>query len=405
MLLALVVALAFYYRHFGRAHGLLWVLPPALFLLSHRSLHNYFIFWIPVAALWLDLESGASSESPSQPVTSNPQPRRTPTGIAIVAGTLLLASGVFGVYLASDRFVEVGSISADVEAGVVMALDVQLTNTSSEPLDPVFELYWGRYPLPWQALDRAVIEPKKSATVRIVPTGAEVLPPLIVNDEGDLVPTPFRVRVNNAGESSYASSELVLLQPVQDSVVNPEFLYWGSSGGSGISPFGWTGSEIEPAGNLVQTRTLGSGRGASMSIAQIDQDSAGWGEAALVQDVVALGACYRLHAAYDYDYSANFEGRPLGAAGLQILQGDAAAWFVLSDVDEIKVTTLPEQTRVVEVPAAKGGLQEVTIALADIGDGSEFEAGEPATIKLFSALHETQVGPLEFRVASITDCG
>ena len=402
MIVGFALSILIYYRRFDRLRNLLWVLPAALLFLSHRSLHNYFIYWIPVAALWLDLETRPRHHPTIGDVAG--QPNRLRRAVVLIGAVLLGASFAFGLYFASAASIAVGSVRAEMNAGVVTALDVELTNKGDEPLQPVVEIYWGRYPVPWEAITPTVIEPNESAVVRVVPTGRGVIPPLRMNDDGVLQPRPFRVRVNDDGESGYASSSLVRLGSVQESVVNPEFLHWGATGGMDPAPYWWTSAEIAQSGTLVQTRTLGSGRGVSMTVAQVDQSRAGWGEAALIQEVAGIDSCYRLQVAYDYAYSANAEGRPLAAAGLQILQGNSAVWFVLSDVQEIRVTRLPEQTRIVEVPMAPGQLQDIMFEMTAAGEGSGIQVGQRGTIKLFSALNESEPGPLELRVASITDC-
>jgi hypothetical protein len=58
VLLALIVVLlaGAYYMRFARLQHLLWLLPPIALFFSYRSLHSYFVFWLPVAAMWIDLE-------------------------------------------------------------------------------------------------------------------------------------------------------------------------------------------------------------------------------------------------------------------------------------------------------------------------------------------------------------
>lgn len=40
--------------YFDRAQDLLWLMPLILVFLSHRALHSYFVFWLPIVVLWLD---------------------------------------------------------------------------------------------------------------------------------------------------------------------------------------------------------------------------------------------------------------------------------------------------------------------------------------------------------------
>lgn len=52
---AMVGLLAVYVRFFGRISEALWVLSAVAMYFSYRSLHSYFVFWLPIAALWIDL--------------------------------------------------------------------------------------------------------------------------------------------------------------------------------------------------------------------------------------------------------------------------------------------------------------------------------------------------------------
>jgi uncharacterized membrane protein len=66
VMVGLLGAMVVYARYFHRLQDLLWVIPPAIMFLSYRSLHSYFVFWLPIALLWLDLRAGARAESPAQ---------------------------------------------------------------------------------------------------------------------------------------------------------------------------------------------------------------------------------------------------------------------------------------------------------------------------------------------------
>ena len=50
-----LAAIASYFAFFSKLRNLLWVLPPFVLFFSYRSFHSYFIYWIPLAVLWLDL--------------------------------------------------------------------------------------------------------------------------------------------------------------------------------------------------------------------------------------------------------------------------------------------------------------------------------------------------------------
>lgn len=57
VLIAVAMAglLVVYARFFGRMREALWVLSAVAMYFSYRSLHSYFVFWLPIAALWIDL--------------------------------------------------------------------------------------------------------------------------------------------------------------------------------------------------------------------------------------------------------------------------------------------------------------------------------------------------------------
>jgi uncharacterized membrane protein len=50
-----------YFVRFERLKNLLWILPPFALFFAYRSLHSYFVYWIPIVLLWLDLTNQSSS--------------------------------------------------------------------------------------------------------------------------------------------------------------------------------------------------------------------------------------------------------------------------------------------------------------------------------------------------------
>jgi hypothetical protein len=404
MAVVFAIALYLYYRRFDQMRNLLWVLPAVVLFFSHRSLHNYFIFWIPVAALWLDLEMLPTRNTPN---IESPRTKPVSPWIAASAiGAVVFASGAVGWFLASGDTIQVDSVLPMTEEGVITALDVEITNTGDQPLEPVFGIYWGRYAVPWETAEPTSIEPGKSSVVRIVPAGGGVLPPLAATGDDALRVSPFRVRVSDAGHGEYASSTLIEPEPFTVAVVNPHFGFWGTP--IGIlheSPYGWTGTRLTPSGSSVEMEVLDGGGGLMLGVRRERDLPGGWAEVAAVQDVAAVAGCYNVDLSYVGSYISNAEGRPRAVSGLQVLQGDAAVWFVLSDIDRMRTTDLAEGTRVVEMPATPGSRQQESFDLTQIAGGTQIEVGEPATLKLFSGLDENQVGPIELRVHSIETCG
>jgi uncharacterized membrane protein len=54
MVISTSILIWVYARYFDRLRDTLWLMPLVLIFLSHRALHSYFVFWIPVVLLWLD---------------------------------------------------------------------------------------------------------------------------------------------------------------------------------------------------------------------------------------------------------------------------------------------------------------------------------------------------------------
>lgn len=62
VLLIVVVALGvLYVTRFDRLRNLLWLLPAFALFFAYRSLHSYFVYWIPIVILWLDLTDETDS--------------------------------------------------------------------------------------------------------------------------------------------------------------------------------------------------------------------------------------------------------------------------------------------------------------------------------------------------------
>jgi hypothetical protein len=54
MVISTSILIWVYARYFDRLRDTLWLMPLVLIFLSHRELHSYFVFWIPVVLLWID---------------------------------------------------------------------------------------------------------------------------------------------------------------------------------------------------------------------------------------------------------------------------------------------------------------------------------------------------------------
>jgi hypothetical protein len=86
---------------------------------------------------------------------------------------------------------------------------------------------------------------------------------------------------------------------------------------------------------------------------------------------------------------------------LQIAQDGKVFWIVASAIDDERVTVLSDGTRVVEFPAEENIWSDVVLDLRPHFDALGIQPENRATIKLFNALHQSQAGPQELRVAAI----
>jgi uncharacterized membrane protein len=74
MVFVLIFLCLAYFAYFDRIKNLLWLLPSFVLFFAYRSLHTYFVFWLPIAAMWIDLEFGSSEPERS------PYPAKKPEG-------------------------------------------------------------------------------------------------------------------------------------------------------------------------------------------------------------------------------------------------------------------------------------------------------------------------------------
>jgi hypothetical protein len=403
---AFVLAVLIYYRWFDRTQDLLWVLPPAILLLSNRSFHNYFVYWIPPAVLWLCMRYG-QTDLHITPRSTDPPSERGRGSVRGVVGmlallavpTALIATTVGGATLG------VGSVRPNVTSGVLTFLDVELTNLSDQPIIPVFDLFWGGWPVPWTADGKPIVLPGETRVVRVKPESPEVIPPLQVTPDGELKFVEFRVRVNASGNSVFQSSDLISVPSFESGIVNPEFEFWGRlNHASAPAPFGWNAVSRQATDSSLRMQPVGSGQGVVLRVSNAGPALEGWAESALTQDVAKLGSCYQVNLRHSSMSVTNSMRDSVGSVGVQLIQTDASLWFVPSLVETPRVTDLPGKTRVVEIPSTLDDWNDLTFDVARYGEAAGIRVGDRATVKLFNALHESQPGPQEIQIRQMAEC-
>jgi hypothetical protein len=399
----LVGLVILYVKYHGRLRDALWVLPPVALFFSYRSLHNYFIFWIPIALLWLDQEqelAGRRADVTPPEAVRGAGWRLPPWLFVLLPLTVVLTIRSLG-----DPPLVVEAVVPTVENGIVTALDVRVANRTEEALEPVFEIYWGRYSAVWVSSTSETVDASSSHRFHVVPGSSASIPPLVEMSDGRFAPSPFRVRVNPVGYSRYGASQIVQVEAIRIDFVNPGFRFWSEGLGGVRSPFGWTETTRQASGASLGISPLGSDGGAVLSVT-VEQAGAGdWAEVGLVQETDALAACLDVDLTFTGEYSATADGAPLAAVGLQVSQNQRSIWFVPSSVQHEVVVDLQDGTRIVEVPAHEGEWQVIQLDVARHAIETGVRIGDSATLKLFNAVQDTQNTHQEVRVRNIeADC-
>jgi hypothetical protein len=378
------------YAHwFDRLQNLLWVLPAAFLLLSHRSFHSYFIYWVPLALLWLDLRINGATQRSSTPVagTSDASPM-TSRSVMVMALLLVAAVGTAWVLPGSSTPLNVGSVDVNIENGMVKSLAVEVTNFTDHVIEPVFEVYWRGQSVPWEASTDDVIPAGGTGQVTIVPQGPEGIPPTVQEGAGSRHTADFRVRVNESGSSVYVASD-VITTPLSDRLVNPHFESWTRLDTVFSAPYGWHPAQHGGSDGQRSAAPLLDGVGASLHVTTFGAGPSDWVETSLLQDVPAFEGCFRWDFTHNVGYETDRNGSPLAVSGVQFVQGESSVWFVPSDVHAERATTLSDGTSIVEMPAEPGEPTSVTLDVVTHAAAAGLDPGARGTIKVFNAVHQT----------------
>lgn len=387
LLLISLLTLWAYAKWFNRLQDLLWVLPPALLLLSARSFHSYFIYWAPLALFWLDLRlNQRGSVNPA--ITSEASGSHTSRGFTLAVLAVAGGLGVGAFLPLTTPSIDVGEVTPVIEDGVIRFLRVDVTNQTDETIEPVFEVYWRGQPVVWMPTEVSLLAPRSSSTVEISPTSPGGIPPVWMTPGGVVEVAAFRVRVNDSGSSVYTSSDVIHIE-LTDSVVNPTLGYWDREGTVFAAPYGWT-SAVH--GGATEQRWISPADGKAGVLLGVSSNGVGpveWVETALIQDVASFAPCYVWDFEHDLGLRIDNAGSPLAVSGLQIVQGDAALWFVPTDGAIGQTRTLTDGTRLVEVVATPNQRESVVLDVASQARAAGIDVERGGIVKLFDAVHET----------------
>jgi len=224
----------------------------------------------------------------------------------------------------------------------------------------------------------------------LTPETPRAIPPIERTGNGKVQPRPFRLRVNESGQSEFIVSDVVVVPPQIGSLVNTEFQTWERSTPTAFTPRGWLLANRDAEGATVEVRPHQGGRGLTTRVQHVGQTDRGWVEAALYQSVASLASCYELRFSASHGYRRDEDRALLSAAGVQVIQGTRSVWWVASSSAEERASDLGG-TVIVEVPTEP--TMSTTAILRIAGeDYLDLRVGTEAVIKVFNVMHESQGG-------------
>ncbi|GBD12137.1 hypothetical protein HRbin24_00137 [bacterium HR24] len=369
---AAALAVAAYHLFFARLRSALWALPAIPLWFSYRSLHNYFVYWLPLAMLSLALECPAGGEpqgEPGRPASSaasgwlgqawlqGPAPA---AGLVAALGLTLLAATGLGLVRTQSRL-ELTVISVDDPwaVGAPTSFTVQVHNRSAAVVQPRFSLMGSPLPLPLEAYGPEVIAPFSSARYKLAVISPFDLPTILFlrlpGETGSLQVKEFALRVNDARASTFAVvrvSNFLLRDP---GILNPNFFFWSPRTGTrpSLAPFRWDPS-VRVGGNDEARAYEGEASGRHALALEVYQDgqvgdspvqrSDEWAEAGLAQ-WIPFPCELALTVLPEENFRFVGEGWPTLAFGVQLWDGQHSLWVVFRD-DLSTFYLLPTQTAV-----------------------------------------------------------
>lgn len=401
---ALVVAYGRFFDRLQYAAPMLAALP---LWFSPRSLHSYFLFWIPVSMAsmlgwWMRAQTPETGSVNREAVPSGPSARgpfrrwsslfRLPTASGRLAVALLALAIVAGGTLGRARTdsgisVAVLGLRDHLSVGAVTAIDLEVGNDSARPLRPRFSVQWHGHPFTWEIAEGpetlapgergryTIVTPDPSAAPRGPLPGPEQPGALVLSG-------PFRVRVNDAASSVYEIPEPVEARLSRPGILNPSFALWTAKDPTYqvSGPSHWklvlSGS---PGESAVKQATLGGERAAELQVTQDGQQD--WVEAGLRQQITfpACGFSVRVFRRTAFAKTKNGDlGRVFGLA----VEDEQHLPLYIAFADETKHVPekLSDGARLVLLKTERGEWSDVPIDLASLYD--ELGWKRPLTVNL-----------------------
>ncbi|MEM6533571.1 MAG: hypothetical protein AAF654_13180 [Myxococcota bacterium] len=248
MVSVFLLSLALYTTLLPRVRWLGWVAPAVTLWFAWRSLHNYFVFWLPIA-FWavllrerLPFANEARAWSLRGPLVA----------WAVVAGVLVAAVPEEHVTW-EPRWVD----ASDPEAvGRLTEIRIELTNRGDRTLDPVFSVVHSRFQtvMHWERSPDTPLDPGQSRIYRLRAPELPLAPPdgadvhLWVRDRGASPAASLIERDVRAASPPIVNGELRFPQLTHRGVSVP----WGWWLGWSPLTWPWTAS-LSPAATVETT--------------------------------------------------------------------------------------------------------------------------------------------------------
>jgi hypothetical protein len=257
-----VASLYLYATRFAQSRFYVWIFPVVILLFYYRSFPNYIFYWAfplgleffryrPALHFWHFSPFRGTHWRPT--IAVGLRSVRGGLRVPLLAGLLLTTVfvGAYGTYVSSSpsaKFdVRINSISDPDGVGAGTVLNITLTNSTPEPIAPLFFVKWYILPYLWTSNSASNLAPSSTTSYLVSASDALAAVPRTMN---------FRVYVYDANTGNLAGESLPYTANIpRPSLANPDFRWWTLDFGAGTKvPFSWklTKTNVDALTSVVQ---------------------------------------------------------------------------------------------------------------------------------------------------------
>jgi len=209
------IVVGVYWAFFPRLRDALWVLPAMVMWVSYRSFHNYVLYWIPPAFLWLMLQMQTLPDrTPAAGAQATLTAGRWGRGFGWIGVSLVVLFVTFTAAIATVKSssgpigLRVLAVSARVDPRIIDAITVEVTNRTAVSIEPTFTVIRAGQSVTWRVEEGPrVLGAEARAVYGIVaPAGTAGLPARnLYAGEAGPGREPVLLRVTARGTDAVAS--------------------------------------------------------------------------------------------------------------------------------------------------------------------------------------------------------